>query len=237
MPNIFKPAANSMAKLSLLLGVASPVLAISIGSAISRSSANTGVGMPLDQPIPFSHKHHAYELGIDCRYCHTGVEVSGKAGVPQTETCMTCHSQIWTNSPLLDPVRKSYETGMPIKWNQVNKAPDFVYFNHCHGAIQKMHLTAKGKPFFMVWCLECHNQPEKYLYKDAKNPQLSPRQQVFNLYSKIQTDPEGHEMNEAERNLLEGTSQAGESLETGAKLVLERGLKKAQLKDCSVCHH
>jgi hypothetical protein len=249
MPNIFKPSSNSGAKVSLLVGLAAPVLALSIGSAVSRSSANTGVGIPLDQPVPFSHMHHISELGIDCRYCHPGVEVSGKAGIPQTETCMTCHSQIWTNSPLLDVVRKSYETGKPIKWNLVNKAPEFVYFNHsihinkgiscntCHGAVQKMHITAKGQAFHMVWCLECHREPEKYLYKDEKNPQLTPRQQVFNLYLKYQKDPKMQEMSAPERNAMKGLEQKGGDIEEGKKLVLERGLKKSQLTDCSVCHH
>lgn len=249
MPNIFKPSSNSVAKLSLLLGAAAPVLGIGIGSAVSRSSANTGVGIPLDQPIPFSHKHHADELGIDCRYCHNSVEISAKAGLPQTETCMTCHSQIWTNSPLLDPIRQSYANGKPIKWNLVNKAPEFVYFNHslhidrgvncnnCHGAIQKMHITAKGQPLHMVWCLECHREPEKYLYTDKTQPNLSPRQQVFNLYQKIQLDRNPAEWSAPERNLANGHEQSGGDIEEGKKIVLERGLKKAQLEDCSVCHY
>ena len=164
---------------------------------------------------------------------------------------MTCHSQIWTNSPLLDPVRKSYETGEPVKWNLVNKAPEFVYFNHsihinkgvncntCHGAIQKMHITAKGRPFFMSWCLECHRSPEKYLYTDSTNPELSPLEQVFNFYKKLQKDPIGHEMNAHEQRLSRGLEQMGASkadIEAGEKLVLERKVVKKQLADCWVCH-
>ncbi len=252
MPQLFKPSANSAAKVSLLLTAALPVLLISVGSGISRSAANTGVGNRLDQPVPFSHQHHAWELGIDCRYCHTSVEESGYAGLPDTETCMTCHSQIWTNSPLLDPVRKSYETGQPLEWNLVNKVPEFVYFNHsihidrgiscnnCHGPVQKMHLTFKGQPFHMVWCLECHREPEKYLYVDEKNPQLTPRQQVFNLYVKFQSDPEGANMSPRERALINGKEQVTtvrDLIERGRKLLEERGINKAQLADCSVCHH
>jgi len=248
MPNIFTPRANSLAKLFLFLGAAVPVLAILIGSGISRSVANTGVQNALHQPVPFSHKHHAWELGIDCRYCHKSVEVSSKASLPTTETCMTCHSQIWTNSPLLDPVRKSYETGEPIKWELIHKLPEFVYFDHsvhvnkgvncnnCHAAIQKMQLTSKGRPFFMVWCLQCHNNPEQYLYQDQTRKDLTPREQVFNLYKKFQADPEGHNMTQQERNLMKGDEQRGSDPAEGERLVKERGLVKAQMKDCSVCH-
>lgn len=248
MPNIFEPKANSLAKLTLILGAAVPVLAITLGSAISRSPSNTGVGNPLLQPVPFSHKHHAWELGIDCRYCHKSVETSAKASLPTTETCMTCHSQIWTNSPLLDPVRKSYETGQPIKWAVANKVPEFVYFDHsihvnkgvscnnCHGAVQKMNLVSKGRAFFMVWCLQCHNSPEKYMYKDETRPDLTPRQQVFNLYKKFQADPDGHNMTQQERNAMKGDEQVGVDPKLGEQLVKERNLVKAQMKDCTVCH-
>jgi hypothetical protein len=252
MPQLFRPQANYFAKFSLLLAGALPVLLILTGSAISRSSANTGVGIAPDQPVAFSHNHHAYELGIDCRYCHTSVESSSYAGLPQTETCMSCHSQIWTNSPLLDPVRKSYETGEPLKWNLVNKVPEFVYFNHsihvnrgiscnnCHGPMQKMQMTQKSRPFHMQWCLECHREPEKYLYADEKRPDLSPREQVFNLYLKYQSDPSGVDMTAHERQLILGREQKitiGELVEKGRKLLEKRGVNKAQLADCAVCHH
>lgn len=249
MPNIFKPSSNTAAKLSLALGLVAPVLAIAIGSGLSRSPENTGQGFPLAQPVPFSHKHHAAELGIDCRYCHTSVESSAKAGIPSTDTCMSCHSQIWTNSPYLEPVRQSYEKGTPIKWTLVNKVPDFVQFNHgihvsrgincnnCHGAIQKMHITAKGKTLHMEWCLECHRAPEKFLYQDPKNPNLSPRQQVFNFYAKVQQNLNPATLTMPERNLLQGVEQKEGDPEVGKRLVKELGVKKAQLMDCSVCHY
>lgn len=251
MPQLFAPSANSIAKASLVLAASLPLVALFTGSAITRSPANTGVEDPLDQPVPFSHAHHAYELGIDCRYCHTSVEKSSYAGLPQTETCMTCHSQIWTNSPLLEPVRQSYETGKPIEWTLINKAPEFVYFNHsihiergvncnnCHGPVQKMHITWKGRAFQMVWCLECHREPEKFLYTDPKNPTLSPRQQVFNLYLKAQSDPQGKDMAPVERSLLSGKEQRvpAHEIQAGKTLVQQRGVKTAQLADCTVCHH
>jgi hypothetical protein len=105
MPHIFKPAANTTAKLSLILGAAIPVLTFVMGSAVSRSSSNTKQNVPLNQPVPFSHKHHALELGIDCRFCHSTVETTAKAGVPATEVCMTCHSMSlapwWPSGPAL----------------------------------------------------------------------------------------------------------------------------------------
>ena len=127
---VFKPNANSIAHMTI---IAIAVLPLTVGlalAALSRSPANTKVGVAKNQPVPFSHQHHNWELGIDCRYCHTSVEKSSYAGIPATETCMSCHSQIWTNSPLLEPIRQSYDTGVPIKWNKVNKVPDFVFFNH-----------------------------------------------------------------------------------------------------------
>lgn len=251
MAQLFKPTANSLAKISLVLGVVLPVAVMLSGSTISRSPSNTGVDNPLDQPVPFSHKHHAIELGIDCRFCHTGVETSGYAGLPTTETCMNCHSQIWTNSPLLEPVRKSYETNQPIAWTVVNKLPEFVYFNHsihvdrgvscnqCHGAMNKQQITAKGRNLSMQWCLECHRNPENYLYEDAKNPGLSPKQQVFNLYMKAQSHPNELDLEAREKSLLNGGEQMTvdpELIKKGNELLKARGVKKDQLMDCTVCH-
>ena len=120
------------------------------------------------QPVPFSHQHHVAGLGIDCRYCHTSVETSSFAGIPPTKTCMNCHSQIWTNAALLEPVRESYRSGKSLEWTRVNELPDFVYFNHsihvnkgvgcntCHGPVDHMPLMYKHASLQMEWCLECH---------------------------------------------------------------------------------
>ncbi|HWD41358.1 MAG TPA: cytochrome c3 family protein [Fimbriimonas sp.] len=250
MAQVFKPSANSVARVGVL-GLA--ILPVTIGygiAALSRSPANTKVDVPKDQPVPFSHEHHAWQLGIDCRYCHTSVEKSPYAGLPATETCMSCHSQIWTNSPLLEPVRQSYETGTPIKWNLVNKVPQFVFFNHsihvargincnvCHGPVEDMTITWKGNSFQMAWCLQCHRAPERYVYQDPDHPELSPRQQVFNLYWKMQEYGPG-KLSPREQEILEGhyegTDNPGEVSE-GKKLVSDYGIKVQQLADCSVCH-
>jgi hypothetical protein len=131
----------------------------------------TDVAVPVHQPVPFSHQHHVGDLGIDCRYCHGGVETSAFAGLPATETCMTCHSQIWRDAPMLEPVRRSWTTGQPLHWTRVNDLPDYVYFDHsihvrkgvacvsCHGRVDEMPLTAKAHTLYMRWCLDCHRAP------------------------------------------------------------------------------
>lgn len=253
MPQLFKPYANVVAKLSLALGAAAPVLIGWSLAAISRSPAQTNVKVPLNQPVPFSHQHHAWELGIDCRYCHVSVEKGPVAGVPPTETCMSCHSQIWTNSPLLEPVRMSYETGVPIVWAKVNWVPEFVQFDHsihiargvscnqCHGAVQEMQITWKGRELQMQWCLECHRAPERYLYKDpeAEAAGVTPRQQVFNFYWKLMekgpTAMKGREL-----ALLRGGEQISNArgdIEKGRDLVKTYGVKVQQLSDCWTCHY
>lgn len=249
---IFKPGANQIAAIGLLsVAIGVPTVWLSI-AGLSRSPANTKVDVPLNQPVPFSHQHHAWELGIDCRYCHTSVEKSAFPGIPGTETCMSCHSQIWTNSPLLEPVRRSYETGTPLQWNQVNKLPQFVQFNHsihvnrgincdvCHGPVQYMHITYKGNSFQMAWCLQCHRQPERYLHRSEDTPpDMSPRQSVFNLYWKLQEKGMSH-LDPIEQETLSGHFEGSDDkadITAGRELVKKYGIHVAQLADCSVCHY
>lgn len=255
MAQLFKPVTNTIARASLVAGAAAPFLVMFTGSAISRSSYNTKAGVNLEQPVPFSHLHHVQELGIDCRFCHTSVEKSSAAGIPSTDTCMMCHSQIWTDSPLLEPVRASFASGRPIQWaeggdpgwNKVAKLPEFVFFNHsihvnrgiscneCHGAIQKMPLTNKGKPFFMKWCLDCHRNPEKVLYADASQPQMDSKQQVFNLYRKFQA---GAKLSPREQAIADGRSYepTAEERAHAQEMIQKFNIKKATLEDCSICH-
>lgn len=239
MAQIFHPSTNTLSRVSLVSLIVVPGLLLAVGSSITRSPANTHVAVPLEQPVPFSHEHHNVELGIDCRYCHTSVEKAGYSNVPPTETCMSCHSQIWTNSPLLEPVRQSYRTGEPLRWSRLNKVPDFVYFNHsihiakgincnnCHGPIQKMQLAYKGKAFFMAWCLECHRAPEKYIGK---------KEEVFNIYERYQR---GEVTAKGEVALMNGFpyNRTPEELDEGRRLVKEYNVKVQQLADCWTCHH
>jgi hypothetical protein len=175
MPQIFNRSTNTLSRLSIYGAVFFIVLAGYVLYAISKSPYFTEVNVARDQPVPFSHKHHVGELGIDCRYCHTSVEDSSFAGIPPTATCMTCHSQIWTNAPMLEPVRASYRSDRSIEWIRVNALPDFVYFNHgihvskgigcttCHGPIGDMPLTWRANTLQMTWCLGCHREPEQYV--------------------------------------------------------------------------
>jgi hypothetical protein len=183
MAQIFHPSTNTISRVSIY-GSLLALLVLSFALyGLSESPYFTDVDVAKDQPVPFSHRHHAGELGIDCRYCHTSVEDSSFAGLPPTQTCMSCHSQIWTNSSMLEPVRASYRTNQSIEWVRVNALPDFVYFNHsihihkgvgcttCHGPIAEMALTWKANTLQMGWCTGCHREPEKF---------VRPRDQVFN---------------------------------------------------------
>jgi hypothetical protein len=144
----------------------------------------TGQFEPVVQPLEFDHRHHVRDDGIDCRYCHTSVEKSSSAGYPSTEVCASCHGQVWNQSPMLEPVRRSFFTGQPLEWRRVHDLPDHVYFNHsihvnkgvgcvtCHGRVDQMAEVMRVVPLTMGWCLDCHRDPE---------PNLRPRQYVTDL--------------------------------------------------------
>ena len=184
MAQIFHRSANTLSRVSIFGLIFLAGFALWAIGGIVRSPFYTNQGIHTEQPIQFSHAHHVGGLGIDCRYCHTSVETSNFAGIPPTSTCMNCHSQIWTTAPILEPVRASFQTGQPIRWNRVHRLPDFVQFNHsihvakgvgcatCHGRVDKMNLMYQASPLTMEWCLECHRAPEKY---------VRPREEVFNV--------------------------------------------------------
>jgi hypothetical protein len=184
MAQTFRPAANVIAKVSIFCAVAGIGLLVALAYGLDRGAYTTDVRVVKDQPVPFSHKHHAGDDGIDCRYCHTSVETSAYAGVPATEICMSCHAQLWPDAAILEPVRESYRTGQSLAWTRVHDLPDFVYFNHsihiskgigcatCHGRVDQMPLTYKVNTLYMNWCINCHRNPAKY---------IRPREQVFNM--------------------------------------------------------
>jgi hypothetical protein len=175
MSQIFHHSTNTFSKLSIFGAVFILGLLLWLFGAFSRSSYATQAGVDREQPVPFSHAHHVGGIGIDCRYCHTAVETSAVAGIPPTKTCMNCHSQVWSTSPTLEPVRESYRTDRSIEWTRVHDLPDFAYFNHsihikkgmacevCHGRVDKMPLMYQRASLQMEWCLECHRHPEKYV--------------------------------------------------------------------------
>jgi hypothetical protein len=144
------------------------------------------LGEPVAQPIPFSHKHHVGDDGIDCRYCHTTVERTAYAGLPSSGICMSCHAQLYTDQSVLNALRQSMATGKPIAWQRVYRLPDFVYFNHavhvnkgvacieCHGRVDQMPLTWRNSPMLMQWCLACHRNPAPHLHPPAEVTAMPP---------------------------------------------------------------
>ncbi|MGN6470275.1 MAG: cytochrome c3 family protein [Rhizobiaceae bacterium] len=179
MAQIFHPRANTVAIAILVSIPAVVILVFVLNYELHASSYTTDVGLRVDQPVPFSHKHHVGDVGLDCRYCHGGVEGADFAGLPPTRTCMTCHSQLFTNAAMLAPVRQSLATGIPIHWNRVYQLPDYVYFDHsvhirngigcttCHGDMSEQPLTEKKTPLTMGWCLNCHRDPGTHMRDEA----------------------------------------------------------------------
>jgi hypothetical protein len=184
MPQIFHRSFNTISRLTIFGAVFILAALGWVVWVLARSPYVTNAGVTGEQPVPFSHEHHVSKLGIDCRYCHTGVENSSFAGMPPTKTCMNCHSQIWVGSPMLEPVRESYRTGKPLEWNRVHRLAEFVYFDHsihvnkgvgcasCHGPVNRMPLMWQHGSLLMEWCLECHRNPAD---------RVRPREEVFNM--------------------------------------------------------
>ena len=175
MPQIFHRSTNTLSRLSIFGAVFILGGGLWMLAAINRSGYVTQAGVAREQPVQFSHKHHAGELGIDCRYCHTGVERAAVANVPPTKTCMNCHAQIWRDSDFLEPVRKSLANDVALQWIKVHDLPDYVYFNHqvhvakgvgcvtCHGRVDQMNQLYQAHSLQMEWCLDCHRHPEQYV--------------------------------------------------------------------------
>ena len=216
MAQIFPQSANTLSKVSIIVTlVVVGGLAGTVFELGADSSYATNQGIARTQPVPFSHTHHVGSMGIDCRYCHTTVETSAYANIPPTKTCMNCHSQIWVNSPTLEPVRASYRTDQSIPWVKVHDLPDFVYFNHsihvkkgvgcetCHGRVDRMALVSQENNLEMRWCLDCHRHPEQF---------VRPRKYVTTM----------------------GYVPDGDQEEIGRKLVQEYHIQK--LETCYTCH-
>lgn len=219
MGQVFRPRANAVFRTGLVAVVLGVFLLGAGAIMVIRSDAVTGIGRSVEQPVPFSHKHHVGGLGIGCQYCHTSVETSPVAGLPPTETCMTCHSQLWTNAGMLRPVRESLRENKPIRWKRVHDLPDHVYFDHsihvakgvgcetCHGRVDQMALMRKQQPMTMRWCLDCHRDP---------GHRLRPREHVFDMGW--------------------APPSRADRADLGRRLVAEYGIPVKQMTDCSVCH-
>ena len=217
MAQIFHPSANTFSKATIFGGMFFLAAVAFAWDRINRSPYVTQADAVRAQPVPFSHKHHVAGLGIDCRHCHTSVEESAIAGIPATEICMSCHSQIWNDSPMLAPVRDSYRTGKPLKWTRVHDLPDFVYFDHsihvakgigcesCHGRVDQMPLKRRAHTLQMSWCLGCHEHPEQFVREVSDVF-------VFGKTARPRLD------------------------EQGLELVKKHGIDTQQLLDCWICH-
>jgi hypothetical protein len=218
MSQIFHHRSNALARVTLFGAVF--ILAF-VGWVVAQSNTSayaTRATQAREQPVPFSHAHHVGGLGLDCRYCHTTVETSSFANIPPTKTCMNCHSEIWSGSPTLEPVRASFRTDTSIRWTRVHDLPDFVYFNHeihvnkgvgcesCHGRVDRMPLTWQESSLQMSWCVDCHRNPEKV---------LRPREFVTTM----------------------GYQPAGNQAEIGPRLAREYNIRDARtLTSCNTCH-
>jgi len=184
----------------------------------ARSSYLTNQYLERQQPVQFSHKHHVGDDGIDCRYCHQTVETTATAGMPSTQTCMNCHSQIWADSPYLEPVRASFRENKPIEWERVHDMPEYTYFNHsihiakgvgcssCHGQIDDMPSVYQNESLQMEWCIACHRDPAQH---------IRPKSEIYNM------------------QWQDGDLDAGER----SQLKLDYKIRsKELLTSCSTCH-
>jgi hypothetical protein len=218
MSQIFHRSTNTLARITIFGAVFIVAFLAWALDSLHRGAYETRATAPREQPVPFSHAHHVGGLGLDCRYCHTTVETSSFANVPPTKTCMNCHSQIWSTSPTLEPVRASFRTGTSIPWTRVHDLPDFVYFNHsihvnkgvgcesCHGRVDQMPLTWQENSLQMDWCLDCHRNPERA---------LRPRANITTM----------------------GYHPAGNQEEVGRRLMKEYNIQSTRvLTSCSTCH-
>jgi hypothetical protein len=239
MAQIFHPSSNTIAKASIFGAVFIVGGVLWLTTEIVRSSYRTETYEVREQPVQFSHEHHVSGLGIDCRYCHTTVENAASAGMPATKTCMTCHSQIWTNAELLEPVRRSWREDSPIRWNRVYDLPDFAQFNHgihvqkgvgcyeCHGRVDQMPLMWKAHSLQMEWCLDCHRNPA---------PHIRPRDQVFDIRPWEPKDEHGQPIDrvQAGRELAEKYG-----IQMGKLLPADPHHERLPTKmiNCSTCHY
>ena len=220
MPQIFTASADTWLRAAVLALAVASLAGSLMAAGVVNSAYITRADLPVRQPVPFSHKHHVGELGLDCRYCHTTVETSANAGFPSMETCMTCHSQIWTGAPMLEPVRQSLASGKALPWSRVSQLPDYVFFNHaihvnrgvpcmtCHARVDEMPIMARGHPFQMRFCLDCHRDPA---------PNLRPPDQVTRMdWTAWERDPRSRGYGEGRLRALH--------------------IHPAELTHCGICH-
>ncbi len=214
MPQIFPKSANKW-PLHALGGLAAVAVVAPLFLLYYFSPEYTDVGYQPEQPVPFSHKLHAGELELDCRYCHAQVEIAAVASVPPTQVCMNCHSLVARDSVQLAPIRDSLANGQPMEWVRVHKVPEYAYFNHgvhvragvgcssCHGDVRSMEVVTQQEPLSMSWCLDCHRDPDQHLRE-------------FDQITNTTWKP------------------AKDQMEFAARVIEERQIRPPE--DCSACH-
>jgi hypothetical protein len=215
MASVFPPWSNTAFRVAIAAAGIGGLALVAAPMIYSRSPWARGQFFVEDQPLEFDHRHHVRDVGIDCEYCHNTARRAATAGVPSTEKCMGCHDQIWNRSPMLDVVKRSYFSGLPIPWNRVHDIPGFVYFNHaihvnkgfgcasCHGRVDRMPAVYQVATLTMGFCLDCHRNPERY---------IRPEDEITNM---------------------EWSAGDGQ-LELGRALVKERGIRN--VTTCTGCH-
>lgn len=216
MKTVFPQWSDTAFRVALVAGTLAAVAAVMAPMIYVRTPFHQKRRFPLDQPVQFDHRHHVRDDGIDCLYCHDGARKGAYAGIPSAETCMGCHNQVWPDSIQLEPVRRSYFSGAPLKWNRVHDLPDYVYFNHavhvnkgvgcvtCHGRVDRMALDYQVAPLTMGWCLDCHRAPE---------PNLRPLSKVTSM---------------------DWQPPPGQREALGKKLAIVYGVRR--LTNCTTCH-
>ena len=221
MSDFFPKWTNQLPR-QIIIGALLAGTAVTAGVTYYFTPKYTFVGYQPIQPVPFEHKIHVKQLGLDCRYCHNAVEKSWYSNIPATSVCMNCHNQVLKDDPRLAVVRDSAASGRPVEWVQIHKMPDYVYFNHsvhvnrgvscveCHGQINDMEEVYRAKPLSMSYCLDCHRDPAM---------RLRPLDKITDLDWKPTDDA---------RNL------AGKQLEMGTQIIHD--WKVQSLQNCSTCH-
>ncbi len=225
MANIFPRWSNTLAPKAIFFGGLVGTAAV-LGIWYYFTPKYTRVGYMPTQPVPFQHSIHVQQLGMDCRYCHSYVEVSSHSNVPTTQVCMNCHGAIQTQNPKLQPVRDSWQTGKPIEWVRIHRVPDYAYYNHaahvnrgiscvsCHGKINQMEVVWEDQSLGMAFCLNCHRNPEQF---------LRPLSQITNMDWKPSDMGDNPD-----------TGKPWTQLEIGTKLKHDWNIQPKQT--CATCH-
>jgi hypothetical protein len=231
MANIF-PRWSNLLPLKIAFCAGTAAAGVALAFTYYATPKTLVVGYQPAQPIPFSHKIHVDQIGVDCRYCHSFAEVSGFSNVPTGSTCWNCHQHVQPTSPKLAPLHKSMDPaypgydGKPLEWVRVHKLPDYVYFNHsahvnrgvscqsCHGNVNTMEVISQDQPLSMSWCLDCHRAPENF---------LRPLEEVYNFGYNAET-------------YLANNPQFGVKTPRELGLKLKEQFKVNSKESCTTCH-